>query len=255
MGYSVVNETNDPLRPTGSRTPRQGLASDSIRVEPAYTWGVENRTRRGFTLIELLTVIAVIAVLSAIGLVQFSGYARARARDARRLADMRLFVQALEVFKIDNGVYMCGDSCTSSALYSVDGSGSSGYNSSDPKRSTGFLNGGDCCTTSGGYPTEHTTYPDDALKWGAYFHGLLPTYWPRDPINTGHSTNPTNHVYIYWTLAAGRSEYYLTMRLEANNTLMQNDGGICSKLYEKMSPGWLAWRAANDPGFAPAGCN
>lgn len=43
---------------------------------------------KGFTIVELLIVIVIIAVLAAITIVAFSGM-QARARDSRRVSDMR----------------------------------------------------------------------------------------------------------------------------------------------------------------------
>lgn len=52
----------------------------------------------GFTLVELLVVVAIIAILSVIGLTIFSG-AQANARDARRRADIDAISKALETNK------------------------------------------------------------------------------------------------------------------------------------------------------------
>jgi prepilin-type N-terminal cleavage/methylation domain-containing protein len=60
---------------------------------------------RGFTLVELLVVIAIISVLATLLLLQL-GVARAKARDAKRIADINQVRSALELYFDDNGSYL-----------------------------------------------------------------------------------------------------------------------------------------------------
>lgn len=60
--------------------------------------------RSGFTLIELLVVVAVIAILSLIGLTIFSA-AQTNARDARRKADVDAIAKAIEINKTPGSIY------------------------------------------------------------------------------------------------------------------------------------------------------
>lgn len=60
--------------------------------------------KKGFTLIELLVVIAIIGLLASIVLASLNT-ARAGARDAKRLAELRQIQTALERFYIANGRY------------------------------------------------------------------------------------------------------------------------------------------------------
>jgi type II secretion system protein G len=59
---------------------------------------------KAFTLIELLVVIAIIGLLASIVLVALNS-ARAKSRDAKRVADLRELQSALELYYTDNGVY------------------------------------------------------------------------------------------------------------------------------------------------------
>lgn len=85
-----------------------------MRIAPA---------RAGFTLVELLVVISIIGLLSSIVLTSVNS-ARAKARDARRIADLDQIRTALEFYFDANGFYPqsnCGWDCNE-YRYSYDSS-------------------------------------------------------------------------------------------------------------------------------------
>ena len=67
--------------------------------------------KKGFTLIELLVVIAIIGLLSTFAVVALS-QTRAKARDARRLADLKQIQLALEQYYYDHSAYPNGTALT-----------------------------------------------------------------------------------------------------------------------------------------------
>lgn len=62
------------------------------------------KKKKAFTLIELLVVIAIIGVLSTLSVLALNS-ARAKARDARRLVDIRNIANAIIMYEMDNGDY------------------------------------------------------------------------------------------------------------------------------------------------------
>lgn len=63
------------------------------------------RKRAAFTLIELLVTIAVVAVLSGVGINSFIG-AQKTGRDGKRMADLETIRSALEIYRSDTGKYV-----------------------------------------------------------------------------------------------------------------------------------------------------
>ena len=60
--------------------------------------------KKGFTLIELLVVIAIIGLLSTLAVVAL-GSARTKARDSKRLSDIKQVQTALELYYTDQNAY------------------------------------------------------------------------------------------------------------------------------------------------------
>lgn len=65
------------------------------------------QNQKGFTLIELLVVIAIIGLLASVVLLALNS-ARAKSRDAKRVADVRQMVSALELYFNDQSSYPAG---------------------------------------------------------------------------------------------------------------------------------------------------
>jgi len=110
----------------------------------------------GFTLIELLVVVAIISLLSSVVLTSLNS-ARAKARDAQRLSDLREVQKAVELYYFDNFSYPS----TSNAWHGT-------------------------CSTYGSYGTSGS---------GGYIPNLAPTYmpvFPTDPKPIG-----TSGCYLY----------------------------------------------------------
>lgn|SRR3989344_1960295 len=60
-----------------------------------------NRNAKGFTLVELLVVIAIIGLLATVVIISV-GSARGKARDGRRISDMKALQGAMELYKDGN---------------------------------------------------------------------------------------------------------------------------------------------------------
>ncbi len=67
------------------------------------------QTKKGFTLIELLVVVAIIGLLATLGVIAFRD-AQRKARDSKRLADIRLVVSSFATAN-QEGKILCASSC------------------------------------------------------------------------------------------------------------------------------------------------
>jgi prepilin-type N-terminal cleavage/methylation domain-containing protein len=147
---------------------------------------------RGFTLIELLVVIAIIGILSATVLVSLNS-ARAKARDARRAADMHQIMTALNMFHIDYGCLPLTNN--SSCISGYSGADAGGWDSS--AEGAGFLT----FLTANGYMPKVPVDPvNDSSSWYRYYcypqsypsyQGLSLQYRRENGTTITYSTNST----------------------------------------------------------------
>jgi prepilin-type N-terminal cleavage/methylation domain-containing protein len=78
------------------------------------------QNKKGFTLIELLVVIAIIGLLSTLSILALN-QARARARDAKRISDVRQFQTAVELYYNDLNSYPLDASATAGLPITANG--------------------------------------------------------------------------------------------------------------------------------------
>lgn len=69
------------------------------------------QTKQGFTLIELLIVIAIIGLLATLAIVSLTS-AQQKARDAKRIADIKQLQNAVELYYSDNTAYPISSAAT-----------------------------------------------------------------------------------------------------------------------------------------------
>lgn len=77
-----------------------------IKKSALKSWGY------GFTLVELLIVVTIIAILTVIGIVNYSSFTRS-SRDAKRQSDLKMIQSALEAYHADQIYYPYSDSVIS----------------------------------------------------------------------------------------------------------------------------------------------
>lgn len=116
-----------------------------------------SRKQKGFTLIELLVVIAVIGMLASIVLVSL-GPTRAKARDAKRITEVRQMGLALEQEAADNGDALVGCTAADAKVNTCTGPGVVNFvNFADPSAGTG----GTACVNGGTATCQYAISKDD----------------------------------------------------------------------------------------------
>jgi len=166
----------------------------------AVTEKMNIRNKQGFTLIELLVVIAVIGILSALGLVSLNG-AREKARDSKRIVDLRTIRQAFYMYYEDYGSY--------------------------PTSNIGNIS----------FLSPGTIMTDSASSGNLFLQALVPTYLskvPLDSVNKQVSGKWYRYQYIVDTLGNYCGEIGYAYLVISNYEMVHQDHGDTSPC-----PSWI----------------
>jgi prepilin-type N-terminal cleavage/methylation domain-containing protein len=109
------------------------------------------KNKKAFTLIELLVVIAIIGLLATLSVLALNN-ARAKSRDAKRVADIKQMQTALELYFNDKQSYPTSSEMTTS-IFSTSTNGTSTYMQVIPTSPTPNVSG---VTGCGGTPYTYT---------------------------------------------------------------------------------------------------
>lgn len=148
--------------------------------------------KNGFTLIELLVVISIIGLLSSIVLTSVNS-ARAKARDARRIADFKQIQTALEFFYDSQGRY-------------PQSPGHATWSGHWAYFSQCLETGANCGFTASGFVPTIPKVPQDPLRATSDPFANGPTYYPGYP--TGCSDGQSYRIGAY---------------METNSDALKND--------------------------------
>jgi len=152
-------------------------------------------------------VVAIMALLAVLGVPAFNE-ARARARDIRRMNDLRVIQQALEMFYSENGYYPSGD-IGSNSIY--------------------------------GFCIERTLDVNGNCQAGSgKFCDLIKNYLPKLPKDPQFNYNNQNSP-CYWYVTGSNSQsqsFKLAVYMEKNKTRASQDGGTNNNYYEICDQGF-----------------
>lgn len=174
--------------------------------------------RKGFTLIELLVVIAIIGLLSTLAVVALNS-ARQKARDAKRVADVKQIQTALELFFNDKQGYP-NQGATGLTL---------GTAAADALCA---VNTGTCVYTSGsetcGFVADPTTTCGASAAANTVYMGLVPTAPTPPAANVyEYSASSTSSYAIYFILEGPTGGLSDTSANGTINCTATPDGLIC----------------------------
>ncbi len=165
------------------------------------------KKQTGFTLIELLVVIAIIGILATLAVISLNG-ARQKARDAKRVSDIRQIMAALELYNNDMGGYPsslsfdlvassgatgpCLSTYTSFCAISASAAAGSLFSTTSNATTTYLATMPTPPTPADNQATSGTNFCNSSLGQGSY-------YSYQSNLGTGAtSTSPANSAIIVW---------------------------------------------------------